>query len=99
VFERARWRAEGAGPVHGGGPADAAALQDADGLVSGLAAGAFLVQRGIGLGFDLAEVAAALQRPFFDEYNLQAGGREQFGRDPGACAAADDGHIAVQFSG
>jgi hypothetical protein len=41
-----RRRAEGAGPVHRGGAAHAAPLQDGDCLVLGLAAGAFLVELG-----------------------------------------------------
>ena len=51
-------RAEAAGPVDGGAAADAAALQDVDRLVGGLAAGAFLIKGRIGFGLELAEVAA-----------------------------------------
>ena len=49
----------------------------------------------VGLAFELVEVAAGLQRAFLDQHDVQARGREQFGRDAGAGAAADDRDVAA----
>jgi hypothetical protein len=70
-------------------------LQDVDGLVFGLARRAFLVQRRIGFGFFLVEVAAAFERALFNDHHLQAGLGQQLGGDAGAGAAADDGDVAA----
>jgi hypothetical protein len=91
--QRASRRAEAAGPVDGGAAAHAAALQDVDGLVGGLARGGLLVELRVGLALALLEVAAAAQRAFLDDQHRQAGLRQQFGRDAAAGAAADDGHV------
>jgi hypothetical protein len=97
VQQRVGWRAERAGPVDGGRAADAAPLQDVDGLVGRLARGTFLVERRIGLAFDLVEIAARTQRAFFDDDDVESGLRQQFGRDAGTGTAADDDDIAPQL--
>ena len=94
VRQRGRGRAKRARPVDGGRATDAAALQDVDRLVGRLAAGRLLVQRRVGLGFELSKVAARLQRAFFDDDELQACRTEQLGGDTRAGAAADDGDVA-----
>ena len=96
VLQRGGGGAERARPVDRGGPAHAAALQDVDGLVARLARGALLVERGIGLGLQLVEIAAAAQRTFLDDHDFQAGLGEQFRRDAAARAGADDGDVADQ---
>ena len=99
ILERGRWGAKRAGPVDGGGATHAAALQDGDALVLGLAAGGLLVQRGIGFGLALLEVFAALELAFFDDDDLEAGLGHQFRGDARTRARADDGHVTGDAGG
>ena len=99
VAQRGLGRAKGTGPVDRGGAAHAAPLQNGDALVGGFAAGAFLVERGVGLGLALVEVAAALERPFFDEDDLQARAGQQFGGDPRPGARTHNGYVAGYAGG
>ena len=71
--ERGRRRAKRTGPVDRRRAADAAALQDVDRLVGGLARRAFLVQRRVGLALELVEVAARLERALFDHHHVEPG--------------------------
>ena len=87
--------AEAGGPVDGGRAADAAALQDVDRLVAGLARRRFLVQGRVGLGFAHLEVARGFQRAFLDQHHRKAGQRQDFGGDAAAGAAADDGDVGL----
>ena len=96
-LQRRSRRSKGTRPVHRRRAADAAALQNVDGLVLGLARRAFLVERRIGFGFQLVEVAAALERAFLDHHDLKPGFGQQFGGDARASAAANDGDIADDF--
>jgi hypothetical protein len=97
VLQRGLGRAERTRPVDGGGAPDAAALEDGDGLVGRLAAVAVLVELGVGVGLELAEVAAGAERPFFDDDDRQLRLGEQLGGDAGTGAAADDGHVAADL--
>ena len=87
--------AERAGPVDGGRAADAAALQDRDRLVGGLARRGLLVQRRIGLALALAEVARERSGPSSTITTDKPGTGQPFGRDAGAGAAADDRDVAA----
>src|SRR2546423_13551271 len=95
-YERGRGRAEWACPVARRGTADAAALQDGDRLVARLASGTLLVQAWVGVAFPLPKIAAALQRSFLDQHDVETRLRHQLGRDACACTGANDDDIAAQ---
>ncbi len=89
--------AEAAGPVDQGGAAHGAALEDGDGAVLAHPADAFLVQLGVGVGLLHLEIAAGLQRAFFHQQHLQAGGAEDFRGGAAAGAGADHDHVGLQL--
>ncbi len=96
VLQCLRRCAKARGPVHQRGAADRAALQDGDGAVLARAADGFLIERAVGAGFLHVEVAAGVQRAFFDQQHLEARGTQHFRTCGAACAAADDGDVGFQ---
>jgi hypothetical protein len=92
-------RAERAGPVDDGGATHATPLQDGDGSVHGAAAGAILVEVGVGLALLLVEVGAGAQRALFDDDHVEAGLGQDLGGDAGSGTRADDGDVALDLSG
>ncbi|MCY1405660.1 hypothetical protein D9M71_209050 [compost metagenome] len=88
------WRgAEARGPVDQRSAAHGAALKDGDGAILAHAAQAFLIQAGIGFVFQQVEIAAGLQRAFFDQQHLEAGGAEYLRAGGAAGTAADHGNV------
>ena len=96
VGKRGRRRAERARPVDRRAAADAAALQDVDRLVRGLARRRFLVEVGIRLALVHAEVARRAQRPFLEQHDAKPGAREDLRRGAAAGAAADDDDVGFE---
>ena len=96
VVECCGRRAEARRPVHGRAAADAASLQDVDRLVASLAAGGFLVQLRIGLGFAHAKVRRGHQRPFLDQHHPQSGVAQDLRGGAAAGAGADDRDVGLE---
>ncbi|MNQ59819.1 hypothetical protein D3C85_740800 [compost metagenome] len=96
VLEGRLGGAKARGPVDQCRAAHRAPLKDGDRAVLAHAADAFLVEVGVGLVFQHLEVAAGLERAFFNQQHLVAGGAEDLGGGTAARAAADDGNVGFQ---
>ncbi|MNY36744.1 hypothetical protein D3C86_1712520 [compost metagenome] len=96
VFQGRFRGAETGGPVDQRGAAHRPALEDGDRAVLAHAADAFLIKAGVGLVFEQLEVAAGLERAFFDQQHFVAGCAEDFSRGSTAGTAADDRHVRFE---
>ena len=84
-------------PVDRRRAADAAPLQNVDGLVLGLACGRFLVELRVGVGLAHAEIVRGLQRSLLDDDHRQPRRTEGFRGHAASGTAADDHHVGLDL--
>ena len=87
-------------PVHRGGAANTATLQDRNGAVRCGASGTFLVEVAVSARFvHVLEMVRGLERTFLDHDDLESGQTQNFSRHTAAGTGTDDGDVRLKREG